>query len=181
MQVSRLCYFLWLWWEGLHFLKNIVEPNNRTSRPDMFCTKGVLRNFSKFTGKHLCHCLFFNKAATLLKKVWHRCFPVNFVKFLITPFFTDPHPPPFHLPDGCFCNNRSRKPTKIENDDSLFNSCNERIVELLSQTKKNIQNIIDIKNFSTLKKLLIITPWLLRFICNVKSKILARNQTWKII
>ena len=83
-------------------------------------------------------------------------------------------------------NNRSRKQTKIEIDDSLFNSCNERIVKTNSylvtgQKKKNIQNIIDIKNFSTLKKLLIITPWLLRFICNVKSKIVARNQTWKII
>ena len=29
--------------------------------------KGVLRNFSKFTGKNLCHGLFFNKFATLLK------------------------------------------------------------------------------------------------------------------
>ena len=28
--------------------------------------------------------------ATLLKKsLWHRCFPVNFAKFLRTPFFTE--------------------------------------------------------------------------------------------
>ena len=27
--------------------------------------KGVLRNFSKFTGKHLCRSLFFNKVAGL--------------------------------------------------------------------------------------------------------------------
>ena len=26
----------------------------RSSRPDMFCEKGVLRNFTKFIGKHLC-------------------------------------------------------------------------------------------------------------------------------
>ena len=44
--------------------------------------RGVLRNFTKFTGKHLCQSLFFNKVAGL----WHRCFPVNFVKFLRTPF-----------------------------------------------------------------------------------------------
>ena len=45
--------------------------------------EGVLTNFVKFTGKHLCQSLFFNKLATLLKKrLWHRCFPVNFVKFL---------------------------------------------------------------------------------------------------
>ena len=67
----------------------------RISRPEVFCEKGVLRNFAKFTGKHLCQSLFFNKVAglrpaTLLKKrLWHRCFPVNFVKFLGTPFFTE--------------------------------------------------------------------------------------------
>ena len=66
-----------------------------SSRPDVFCKKGVLRSFSKFTGKHLCQSLFFNKVAglrtaTLLKKrLWHRCFPVNFAKFLRTPFLTE--------------------------------------------------------------------------------------------
>ena len=29
----------------------------------MFCKKGILRNFAKFTGKHLCQSLFFNKVA----------------------------------------------------------------------------------------------------------------------
>ena len=57
--------------------------------------KGVLRNFAKFTGKRLCQSLFFHKVAglrtaTLLKKrLWHRCFPVNFAKFLRTPFLTE--------------------------------------------------------------------------------------------
>ena len=69
--------------------------NSRSSRPKVFCKKGVLRNFTKFTGKHLCQSLFFNnvaglRPATLLKKgLWRRCFPVNFVKFLRTPFFTE--------------------------------------------------------------------------------------------
>ena len=31
--------------------------------PEVFCKKGVLRNFAKFTGKHLCQSLFFNKVA----------------------------------------------------------------------------------------------------------------------
>ena len=35
----------------------------RSSRPGVFCEKGVLRNFAKFTGKHLCQRLFFNKVA----------------------------------------------------------------------------------------------------------------------
>ena len=57
--------------------------------------KGILRIFAKFTGKRLCQSLFFNKVgglryATLLKKrLWHMCFPVNFTKFLGTPFFIE--------------------------------------------------------------------------------------------
>ena len=67
----------------------------RSSCPEVFCEKGVLRNFSNFTGKHLCQSLFSNKVAglkpaTLLKKrLLHRAFPVNFAKFLRTPFFIE--------------------------------------------------------------------------------------------
>ena len=31
----------------------------------MFCKKGVTRNFAKFTGKHLCQSLFFNKVPNI--------------------------------------------------------------------------------------------------------------------
>ena len=67
----------------------------RGSRPKMSCKIDVHRNFAKFTRNHLCQRRFFNKVAgmrpaILLKKsLWHRFFPVNFVKFLRTPFFTD--------------------------------------------------------------------------------------------
>ena len=45
--------------------------------------KGVLKNFAKFTGKHLRQ----RMPATLLKKrLWHRRFPVNLANFLRTPF-----------------------------------------------------------------------------------------------
>ena len=43
----------------------------RSSHPQVFCKKGVLRNFAKFTGKHLCQGLFFNKypdACNFIKK-----------------------------------------------------------------------------------------------------------------
>ena len=33
----------------------------RSSRPELFCKKGVPRKFAKFTGNHLCQSLFFNK------------------------------------------------------------------------------------------------------------------------
>ena len=60
-----------------------------------FVRKSVLRNFSKFTWKHLCQSLFFSKVAglgpaTLLKKrFWHRCFSLNFEKCLRTRFLIE--------------------------------------------------------------------------------------------
>ena len=74
------------------FLK---KSASRNSHPEVFYKKGVLRNFEKFTGKHLCQSLFFNKVAglrpaTLLKKrLWHRRFPVDFAKCLTTSFLTE--------------------------------------------------------------------------------------------
>ena len=38
-----------------------ITNTSRSSRPEVFCKKGVLRNVVKFTGKHLCQSLFFNK------------------------------------------------------------------------------------------------------------------------
>ena len=51
---------------GCHELKTTLFVialflRDRSSRPEVFCKKVVLRNFSKFTGKHLCQSLFFNK------------------------------------------------------------------------------------------------------------------------
>ena len=55
----------------------------RSSRQELFCKKVVLRNFAKFTGKCLCRVSFFKK------RLWHRCFPVNFAKILRTSFLTE--------------------------------------------------------------------------------------------
>ena len=51
----------------------------------------VLKNFAKFTGKHLCQSFFFNKVASLdlKKKLWHSCFPVILANFLGTAFFIE--------------------------------------------------------------------------------------------
>ena len=62
----------------------------RSCHPKVFCK--FLRNFPKFTGERVCQSLFSNKVTglipvTLLKKrLWYKCFPVNFAKFLRTPF-----------------------------------------------------------------------------------------------
>ena len=66
--------------------------NSRSSYQWCSMRKGVLRKFAKFIGKHLCQSLCFNKAAGLRpgnlfkKRLWHRCFLVNFAKFLRTHF-----------------------------------------------------------------------------------------------
>ena len=65
----------------------------RSSHPEVLCRKGALRNFAKFTGKHLSQSLFFNKVAGLRPKVcifikkrlWHGYFHASFVEFLRTP------------------------------------------------------------------------------------------------
>ena len=41
----------------------VLLNNGRSSRPEVFCKKGVLRNFKKLTGKHLCQSLFCNDSA----------------------------------------------------------------------------------------------------------------------
>ena len=84
-------------WNFASFIKILLECETAFSKHQS-CSmkKGVLRNFTKFTGKQLCQSLFFDKvaglrAATLLKKrLWHRCFPLNFAKFLRTPFLQNP-------------------------------------------------------------------------------------------
>ena len=40
-----------------------LTASSRSSRPEVICEKGVLRNFAKFTGKQQCHSLFFNEVA----------------------------------------------------------------------------------------------------------------------
>ena len=39
--------------------------NEQNQAPEMFYKKGVFKNFAKFTGKHPCQSLFFNKIAGL--------------------------------------------------------------------------------------------------------------------
>ena len=45
--------------DALHNFFNDTLKTGRSSRPELFCKKSVLRNFAKFTRKHLCQSLFF--------------------------------------------------------------------------------------------------------------------------
>ena len=72
-----------------YFSKSRFLDIQQKQPPEVLFKKGVLRNFAKFTGKHLCQSFFFNKVAGLRHR-WHRCFPVNFVKFPTTLFYRTP-------------------------------------------------------------------------------------------
>ena len=62
----------------------------RSSHPEMFCEKDVLRNFVKFTGKYLCQGLFFNKVAGLIKKeALAQVFSCEFCEIFKNTFFTE--------------------------------------------------------------------------------------------
>ena len=66
-------YFFWF---------KLVTYQMQKQPPKVFCKKGVLRNFAKFTGKHLCQSLFFSKVAGLsierflwfLRNFWEHVF-----------------------------------------------------------------------------------------------------------
>ena len=53
--------------EGISIVITLFETKSRSSRPEVFCKEGVLKNFAKFTGKQ--------------PESWHRFFPKNFAKF----------------------------------------------------------------------------------------------------
>ena len=60
----------------------------RSSHPEVFCIKGVLRNFAKFTGKHLYQGLLFNKVAGVglfLQNTSGGCFCINLLFISFSP------------------------------------------------------------------------------------------------
>ena len=57
---------------------------NRSSCPEVFCKKGVLKTFAKFTGKHLCQSLLFN-----IKETLAQMFSCEFCEILKNTFFIE--------------------------------------------------------------------------------------------
>ena len=63
-------------WKLFYFRKKFWR-----SRSEVFCKKGALRNFATWNLK---------PATSIKMQHWHRFFPVNFTKFLETPFYRTP-------------------------------------------------------------------------------------------
>ena len=57
----------------------LIVKTNRSSRPEMFCEKGVLKICSKFTGEHPCRSAISIKLLCNFIEIalWHGCSPVN--------------------------------------------------------------------------------------------------------
>ena len=135
-------------WKG-HFpvLSNILRylfciSRSRSSCPELSCKKGVPKDFEKFTGKHLCQSLFFNKIAglrpamLLKKRLWLRCFPVNFAKFLRTPYLQN-------ISGGCIC--LPATPRGIHIECSLYQILNSQtFLKCYKVRKYYVQNCLRI-------------------------------------
>ena len=62
--------------------------NCRSSHVEVIGEKSVLEKFAKITGKHMCWNFFYiglRACNSIKKKLQHRCFHVNFTKFLRIP------------------------------------------------------------------------------------------------
>ena len=69
----------------------------RSSRPELFCEKGLLKNFAKFRGKHLCQSLLLNKVVAcnfIKKETLAQVFSCGFCEIFRNTFFCRAPPVP---------------------------------------------------------------------------------------
>ena len=68
MRTVRVSVFEVIWdrkYGRFCYGQDVQKIKTKRSCPEMFSKKGVIRNFTKFTGKLLCQSLFFNKVSGL--------------------------------------------------------------------------------------------------------------------
>ena len=105
-----ICNFYWLRrWNSLlmHIKENIIFWETSLNRSSQTITKVVARSYSVKTvflkisknsqENTFVRISFLIKLTFLKRRLWHRCFPVNFVKFLRTSFLKE-HLPWLFLP-----------------------------------------------------------------------------------
>ena len=90
-----------MWFDMTQWLKKMwyhelkVEALYRSSRPEVFCKKGVLKIYVKFTGKHLCQSPFLtNLQASVCNfiktEILTQVFSCEFYKILKSTFYRTP-------------------------------------------------------------------------------------------
>ena len=67
-----------------YLVMDLLRVPTRSSRPKVFCKKNVFLEISQGSQEITCA-----RVSFLIKRLWHRCFRVNFEKFLRTPFLTE--------------------------------------------------------------------------------------------
>ena len=87
MQVVVIC--------NLNLSSQFLNIWKHMKPPEVCYKKSILKYLVKFIGKHLYQNLFFKKVAglksviLLKKRLWHRCFYVNFCEIFKNIFFTE--------------------------------------------------------------------------------------------
>ena len=77
----------------MYTLSNIHDGTFfRSRRPEVLCKKGFLKNFIRFTGKHLCQSLFFKEVVddaynVIKKETLSQVFSCKFCEFFKNTFF----------------------------------------------------------------------------------------------
>ena len=70
-------FLMWMFWK---ILRQFLE---------VFCQKGVIKDFAKFAGNSPFNNAGFSPPTLLNKRPLHRCFPMKFAKFSRTPFLIE--------------------------------------------------------------------------------------------
>ena len=75
--------------KGIKTFQIFVKSNVGNFRPEVSCTRGVLKKFVKFTGKNLCWSLFFNKVTSLSLQVYRKQISVHVFSCKFCEIFKD--------------------------------------------------------------------------------------------
>ena len=71
---------------------NYLHPNVRSSHPELFCEKGVLKSFAKLSGKHLCQSFLIKlqTSGNFIKKApLAKVFSYEFCEIFMNTFFIE--------------------------------------------------------------------------------------------
>ena len=87
--MRKICKKLAIKTPKMHQWRHVLLAVITSSRLQMFFKISAFKNFTNFTGKHLCWSGGLQAYNFIKKRLQHMCFPVKFMKFLRTHFFKE--------------------------------------------------------------------------------------------